>query len=219
MTLLDRLERRFGAWAIPQFSLFIVMANGLIYLLAQVRSDFLIRLLLDPEAIRHGEVWRILTFLFIPPMMGPLWMVFWLMLLYQFAQALEQEWGEFRFCVFYAIGALATIVAALWIVGETLSNIPLNTTLFLAFAMLFPNYELLLFFILPVKVKYLAALTWLALLWAFVTGGPVTRVAIAASLVNYVLFFGSQIWETIKLKIEVYRARRRFRSPGSNGDT
>jgi membrane associated rhomboid family serine protease len=210
MTQLDNLERRFGAWAIPQFPLFIVMANGLIYILAQVRPDFLLRLLLDPVAIRQGEIWRIFTFLFVPPMMGPLWMVFWLLLLYQFSQALEQEWGEFRFCLFYAIGALATIVAALWIVGDTLSNVPLNTTLFLAFATLFPNFELLLFFILPVKVKYLALLTWIGLAVALVMGSSITRVAIAASLVNYVVFFGPQIWETITLKITVYKARRRF---------
>jgi hypothetical protein len=211
MSLLDRLERRFGAWAIPQFSLFIVMSNGLIYLLAQLRPEFLYRLLLDPEAIRRGEVWRVVTFLFVPPMMGPLWMVFWLLVLYQCAQALEHEWGDFRFCLFYAIGALATLVAAVWMVGEPLSNVPLNTTLFLAFATLFPNFELLLFFILPVKVKYLAALTWLWMAWAFVTGSTVTRVGIGASLVNYGLFFGPQIWQTAKLKLEVYRNRRRFR--------
>ena len=89
---------------------------------------------------------------------------------------------------------------------------PLNTTLFLAFATLFPHYELLLFFILPVKVKYLAALTWLGLAWGLVIGNGATRVAIAASLVNYALFFGPQIWESVKLKAETYRNRRRFRS-------
>ena len=211
MSLLDRLERRFGAWTIPQFPLFIVMANGLIYLLAQVNSDFLLRLVLDPQAVRQGEVWRVITFLFVPPMMGPLWMVFWLLLLYQFAQALEQAWGEFRFLVFYAIGAISMIMAALWIAGDMVSNVPLNTTLFLAFATLFPNFELLLFFILPVKVKYLAMLTWLGLAWALAVGSTTTRVAIGASLVNYFLFFGAQIWETIKLRVDVYRARRRFR--------
>src|SRR5437899_14532 len=117
MNLLDRLERRFGAWAIPQFALFIVMANGLIYLLAQARPEFIGRLLLDPDAIRHGEWWRVVTFLFVPPPMGLIWMLFWLLILYQFGLALEHEWGDFRFCLFYAIGALSMIIAALWMVG------------------------------------------------------------------------------------------------------
>lgn len=211
MNFLDKLERRFGAWAIPQFALFIVMANGLIYLLAQARPEFLYQLILDPQAIRQGQLWRIITFLFVPPPMGLLWMAFWLLLLYQFALALQNEWGDFRFCLFYALGALSMIIAALWIAGEPLSNIPLNTTLFLAFATLFPNFELMLFFILPVKVKYLAALTWLALAWSVIMGSWITRVTIGASLVNYFVFFGPQIWQTARLRWDVYRNRQRFK--------
>ena len=211
MSWLDRLERRFGNWSIPQFPLFIAAANGVIYLLAQTRPDFLYQLLLDPEAIRQGQFWRAVTFLFVPPMMGPIWMVFWLYLLYQYSIALEHEWGEFRFCLFYLIGALATIIAALGIVHTTLSNIPLNTTLFLAFVTLFPDFELLLFFIIPVKVKYLAYVTWAGVLYFVIFGSFVTRVAIAASLLNYVLFFGPDLWQGFKLRWEVWRNRRRFR--------
>jgi membrane associated rhomboid family serine protease len=211
MNFLDKLERRFGNWAIPQFALFIVLANALIYVLSQIRPDFVYQLTLDPEAIRQGrEYWRIVTFLFVPPPLGLLWMMLWLFVFYQFAQALEQEWGEFRFCLFYVIGALATIIAALCM-GETLSNLPLNTTVFLAFATLFPNLELLLFFIIPIKVKYLAIFTWVGLLWSFIVGNMVTRVAILASLVNYLMFFGPGLWQTLLLKIEVYKNRRRFR--------
>jgi membrane associated rhomboid family serine protease len=143
-------------------------------------------------------------------MMGPFWMVLWLLLLYQFARALEQEWGDFRFCLFYVIGAIATIVTALT-VNRPLSNVPLNTTLFLAFATLFPNFELLLFFILPVKVKYLAALTWFWMAAAFLMGSSASRASIVASLANYGIFFGPQIWESAKLRWEVYKNRRRFR--------
>jgi membrane associated rhomboid family serine protease len=137
-------------------------------------------------------------------------MLFWLLVVYQFAQALEQEWGEFKFCVFYAIGGLAMIAAAMWM-GETLTNVPLNTTLFLAFATLFPEFQLLLFFILPIKVKWLALFTWLGVAWSFFRGSPETRVAIIASLVNYGLFFGPQIVESIKLRWEVFQNRRRFK--------
>jgi membrane associated rhomboid family serine protease len=211
VNLLDRLERRFGNWAIPQFALFIAAANGLIYVLALQRGEFLDQLILDPVAVRQGQFWRIATFLFVPPMMGIFWEAMWLLLLYQIAQSLENEWGDFRFCLYYAIGALATIGAALWIVKDTLSSVPLNTTLFLAFATLYPDFELLLFFVLPVKVKYLAWLTWLGLAWGILTGSALTRVAIAAPLSNYVLFFGPDHWQSLKLKLEVYRNRRRMR--------
>lgn len=211
MSFLDRLERRFGDWAITQFALFIVVANGVIYLISQARPEFIDQLILDPAAVRHGEFWRLFTFLFIPPQMSFIWMAFWLLVLYQFALALENEWGNFRFCIFYAVGALAMILAAFFIVGDTLSNVPMNTTLFLAFATLFPDFQLYLFFILPVKVKYLAALTWLWLAVSFVLGSWVTRVTIAASLVNYAVFFGPDLWQKAQLKWEVYKNRKRFR--------
>ena len=188
MRWLDRLERHFGSWSIPQFPLFIAAANGVIYLLAQVQPHFIQRLILDPAAVGAGEWWRVVTFLFVPPAWGPIAMVFWLYLLYTYAQTLEQEWGEFKFCFFYLIGAVATVLASLFIVQEPLSSVALNTTLFLAFATLFPDFELLLFFILPVKVKYLGWVAWAVIAWSFVTGGFVTRVGIAASLFNYFLF-------------------------------
>jgi membrane associated rhomboid family serine protease len=210
MRWLDALERRFGEWAIPQFPLFIAVAPAAVYFLAQSRPEFITRLTLDPAAIRAGEWWRMLTFLFLPPSQNVLWMLIWLFVTYQFAQALEQAWGAFRFCFFYLFGALVTALAAIFVVNAPLSNAALNTSLFLAFATLYPDVEVLLFFIIPLKVKYLAWVTWAMVLVSFVLGDNVLRVGIAASLVNYLLFFGSQIWHAITLRWDVYRNRRRF---------
>jgi len=210
MRWIDRLERTFGSWAIPQFPLFITAANGLIYILGILNPGFVYRLLLDPAAIHTGEWWRIITFLFVPPNLNPIYMAFWLYLLYMYASALENEWGEFRFCFFYLAGALATVLGALFITHETLPNVPLNTILFLAFARLFPDFELLLFFFIPVKVKYMAWVVWLVLGWNFLSGGFVTRVAIGTSLFNYALFFGPELWQEAVLKWQVFRNRRRF---------
>src|SRR5438309_8981048 len=153
---LDALEQRFHFLVIPQFPLFIATANGLIYLMSQAQPVFVERLVLDPAAIRAGQWWRAVTFLFVPPPMNPFFLVFWLLLIYQFAQALENAWGEFRFFAFYLIGAAATVAAALLVLHEPLGNVSLNTTLFLAFATLYPDFELLLFFFIPIKVKYMA---------------------------------------------------------------
>jgi membrane associated rhomboid family serine protease len=210
MRWLDPLERRFGAWAIPQFPLFIVLANASIYLLSFMKPEFASRLMLDPVAISQGEIWRAVTFLFVPPRMTPFWLVLWLFVLYQYAQALENEWGEFKFCFFYFVGALATLIAAMFIVRGPIDNTWLNTSLFLAFATLYPDFQLLLFFIIPVRVKYLGWFAWALTLFLMVTGNFQTRVAIAASLCNYFLFFGADIWQSAKLRLEVYRNRRRF---------
>jgi membrane associated rhomboid family serine protease len=211
MRWLDYLERRIGFLSIPQFPLFIAAANGIIYFMSQAQPVFVERLILDPVAVRAGEWWRVITFLFVPPQMNPLFLVFWLLLLYQYATALENAWGEFHFFIYYLLGAAATVLAALLVLQEPLGNVPLNTSLFLAFATLYPDVELLLFFFLPVKVKYLAWFVWLTIALSFILGSFVTRVALAAALANYALFFGDDIWKAARLRWEVYRNRRRFR--------
>jgi hypothetical protein len=210
MRWLARLERHFQWVTIPQFPLFLACANGLVYLLAQAQPIFVERLILDPGAIQAGEYWRVFTFLFVPPQINPFFLVFWLLLLYQFAQALENAWGEFRFFFFYLIGAIATVIAALFILHEPLGNVSLNTTLFLAFATLYPDFELLLFFIIPLKVKYMAWFIWATTAVSFVMGNFATRVAIGSSLANYFVFFGEDLWIAARLRWQVYRNRRRF---------
>ena len=181
--------------------------------MSQFQPIFVDRLLLDPTAVRAGgEWWRVVTFLFVPPInMNPIFLVFWLLLVYQFAQALENAWGEFRFFFFYLVGALATVLGSLFVAGEPIGNVPLYTTLFLAFATLYPDFQLLLFFFIPMKVKYLAWFTWATTALSLIMGSNVTRVAIVASLLNYLLFFGADIWRAVQLRVAVYRNRRRFR--------
>ncbi len=207
---LGRLETRLGDWAFPQLALFIVAMNAAVYVLSMLRPEFTALLDLEPALILKGQVWRLFTFLFIPPAMRPIWMFFWLYLIFIYAQRLESEWGDFKFNVFYGVGALATIAASLML-GVGLSNMPLNTTIFLAFAALDPDFELLLFFVLPVKVKYLAWLAWAAVAFAFIFGGWGTRLALAAGTVNYFLFFGGQHWADFKFWLQVRRNRRRYR--------
>src|SRR5882724_9411742 len=211
MRWLDRLERPLGFLAIPQFPLFIAAANGIIYFMAQAQPAFVGKLVLDPELVRAGEWWRIFSFLFVPPQMNPLFLVFWLLLLYQYATALENAWGEFHFFIFYLLGAAATVLAALLVLHEPLGNVSLNTSLFLAFATLYPDVELLIFFILPIKVKYLAWFVWLTIALSFVLGSFATRVALGAALANYGLFFGEDLWKAAQLRWEVYKNRRRFK--------
>jgi membrane associated rhomboid family serine protease len=208
---LDSLERRFNFVTIPQFPLFLATANGVCYFMAQAQPEFVSRLLLDPTMIRAGEWWRVVTFLFVPPRIHPILLIFWLMLLYQFAQALENAWGEFRFFFFYFFGATVTVLASLFILDGPMGNTSLNTTLFLAFATLFPDYEILLFFFIPLKVKYLAYFTWAVTLVSVVLGGISARVEILSSLANYFLFFGSNLLRSARLRWDVYRNRRRFK--------
>ncbi len=193
----DRWERRLEFLAVPGLASLIVGMNAAVFALSMLKPEFPLMLRLDPALVMGGQLWRVLTFLFIPPAMSPMWMFFWLMLLYTYATALEAEWGDFRFNLFYGVGAAATVAASL-LLGVGLSNIPLNTSIFLAFAALYPDFEIVLFFILPVKARWLAAFAWAGIAWGLLSSGLVGRVGLAAGLVNYALFFGRDHWEQAK---------------------
>ena len=196
----DRLERRFHWLAVPGLASFLVGMNAVVWLMSLFRPAFPRLLWLDPWALVHGQPWRAVTFLFVPPASGPLGTIFWLLLLYTFAAALENEWGDFRFNLFYFSGAAATAAASL-AGGWPLSNMTLNTSLFLAFAALYPDFEIIVFFILPVKVRWLAALTAASLAWTFLFWGPPARWEVASGLVNYLLFFGGDHARALRRRI------------------
>jgi len=203
------LEARFATWSVPDLAVFIVGMNAAVYVLSMLKPEFPLMLALDPGLILQGQVWRVVTFLFIPPAMGPLWMLFWLYMLFLVARALEGEWGEFRFNLYYAVGATATVGAAL-LLGRGITNVVLNTSLFLAFAALYPEFELLLFFFLPVKVKWLAWLSWAGIAAGFALGSWDQRAALVSGLLNYGLFFGPSHWSGFRRWRQERRNRRRY---------
>jgi membrane associated rhomboid family serine protease len=205
------LPERWGNFeGIHGLPLIIVASHALVYLFELLNPGLTPWLELSREGLALGEWWRPLTFLFVPPALSPLFEFFWLYLLYVYADALEQQWGSFRFTVFYLAGALATAVTAFHPSGEAVPTVYLNAMLFVAFATLFPKFELWLFFVLPVQVRWLAAATLAWMAWRVWVGGPATRLAVAAAWAGYALVLGPDLWERFLLWREVRRNRRRF---------
>jgi hypothetical protein len=187
--LLARLERRFGRYAIANLP--VVIAGGMlcVFVFSLLRPDFVNMLTLDLERVRRGEVWRLFTYLFIPEARSPIWALLSIYVAYWIAAGVEREWGAFKFDVFYLLGMVGTTIAAA-IAGGAAGNVYLNLSLFLAFATLFPDMQIYLFFIIPVRVKWLGMLSAAFVVLTLVTGNGLTRAAVVASLLNYLLFFG-----------------------------
>jgi hypothetical protein len=197
--LLARLDRRFGRYAPENIILIVVGLSGAMHLLVFARPDVLPLLWLNPIAVLQGEFWRAFTFLFAPvapvTLTGLIWTAFGLWLLHTMGTSLEQQWGSFRFDLFCFAGALATFGIA-FVVGPV-SGQWLATALFLAFAAEFPDFEILLL-ILPVKVKYLGALSGALMIYSFITGGPGERGAIAVAVVDLLLFCGGTLRDRLR---------------------
>jgi membrane associated rhomboid family serine protease len=207
--LLARLDRSLGRYAIPNLMTYIVVGMGILWMLSTSRPEALDRLELDFYAVRRGELWRLLTFVLIPPRSSPFWLMVNLYFMWWVGSSLEQHWGAFKFNLYYFAGVFGALVAA-YVTGAA-SNFWLNdASLLFAFATLFPDVEILLFFVLPVKVKWIGLVSALPMIYAFATDGWVTRASILASLAGYVLFFSGHWRDALRgREIQVRQKARR----------
>jgi len=212
--LLARLERTFlGRLAIEKLTTFIVGGMAITYVLCLARPEFVLHLILVPELV-PSQPWRLVTFLFLPPQTSMIWVLFSLYFTWLIGSNLEQEWGPLKFNFYYLLGAIGTAVAG-WVTGTAQTNIYLNMSLFFAFATLFPDYEIRLFFVLPVKVKWMGLLSGAYVIYKFAVGGMSTKVAVGVVFANYLLFFAGHIAALVKGRRALVRqaARRAEQRP------
>ncbi len=221
MKSLSRLELRYGRYAISNLTLYIAAINLGVFLLSTFPQAPNMEMLLSlnpARIINNLEIWRIVSFIFIPENFSIIWILFSVYLLYMMGASLERYWGKFKLNVYYFVGMLGTILAAfityIFAGGGQLTGYYLNMSLFLAYATLFPEQEFLIFFVLPVKVKYLGILDALLLIVRMIqsiqAGAWYNAVAILVAFINYFLFFGRDFINWIKLKRQVSKNRRRF---------
>lgn len=190
MNWIDRLERKYSRFAIKNLTKYLIIGTAFVFIISLFDDFRYIEALLtlEPSLVMKGQIWRLVTFVFVP-FVGSFWIIFVLYIFYVFGTALERYWGSFRFNLYYFIGVLAAIVAAFlgefW--GGKVTSEFLYMSIFLAFAYLNPNYELLLFFIIPVKVKYLA---WFDVVFTVLSiiFRPETRITALLSFTSFVVF-------------------------------
>jgi membrane associated rhomboid family serine protease len=209
MSFLDKLERRIGFIAIPGLIRAIVTLNVLVFILVYLNKGFDSYLALDIGRIRAGEVWRLVTYIFVPQMTHPLLVLIALWFLWFIGDGLERAWGPFRLTLYFIVGMIGTTLAAL-LSNSQFSNQMLFTTLFFAFAHFYPDEIIYVFFILPLKIKWIAWVYAGFLLLAFVTQSNSYRLALIAALSNYLVFFGPQTIQQLRQRKEVEVRRKRF---------
>lgn len=207
---MSKFEKRFGKYAISNLSLILILCYVVGYFIELVNADFLLYLTLNPYAILHGQIWRIFTWIIIPPSSLDPFTIIMLLFYYNIGTSLERTWGTYRYNVYLLSGMLFTVLGSfVWLAIEHFMGGPamnlsyistiaslyfstyyINMSIFLAFAATFPEVQVLLMFIIPVKVKWLGILYGLVLVYDFLFAGSlVTRIAIASSLLSFVIFF------------------------------
>ncbi len=165
-----RLQLRMGGKCISNLMKYIVVGMATVFVLDQVFATFSFSSMLglSMPAILSGQIWRLITFVFLPPSTSLLFIVFALYFYYVIGTTLENQWGSFAFNVYYFLGVIGCLISAVLTGYGT--NTFLNLSLFLAFAAMFPDFQVLVFFFLPVKIKWLAYLDAAIYLIYFIRG-------------------------------------------------
>lgn len=223
-----KMERKYGKYAIRNLSLILIICYAIGYLLQFTMPTVLQYLTLNPYLVLHGQIWRLFTWILIPPSGFNLFTLIMLYFYYSIGTTLENTWGTFRYNVYLFSGMLFTIIGAFVLYGiglyqysdignvidkETfftfsnaivvgsqsiilpgvwfnqISTYYVNMSIFLAFAATFPNVQVLLMYIIPIKVKILGILYAVMLAYEFIIYGMSTRIVILASLLNFIIFF------------------------------
>jgi len=215
-SLLDRLERRFGHLAIPGLLRIIASFQVICFVLLYFNHGFMEMLVLTPAAWTNWEIWRFFTFCFIPNTQSLLWIFFAVMILLLIGDQLEAEWGKFRLNLYYFgtviclwAGVVLSPVIGLMI-GLQASTL-LYSSLFLAFATVVPNYTFLIFFILPVKVKYLAMINGALLIFMFFSN-PFMRLPLLLAVLPYGCFALPLAWRRFRHGARVTARRATYKS-------
>ena len=187
--MLERLDRIVSPIAIRNLTLWIIVGQIAMYLVSLEDNTLIGRAALVWDLVLAGEVWRLLTFFFVPFSRDPIFLIFAYLIFYMMGNALEAYWGVVRFNVFLWLGAVLTVAAAGVVHDQPVSGAFMQGTVFLAFATINPDFELRLFFVLPVKVKFLAMIQVAGYLLAMFSGWA-TMLMVLASVGNYLVFFG-----------------------------
>ena len=208
MSWIDKLERKFGRRGIPNLTMYMVICYVLGYLLNALNPSLLSMLSLEPAMILRGQIWRLVTWVIYPPQNGNFlfFVIAIFFFYYPIGNSLERTWGTFRYNLYIFSGLFFVVVGAfltyfltgrVFLVGSVFTTYYVSTSVFLAYAACYPDMQLLLWFVIPIKMKWMGWLYGIMILYDIVSyvrmGAWVMTVPIIASFLNFILFFFSGI--------------------------
>jgi membrane associated rhomboid family serine protease len=205
MSWIDRLDAKLGRYAVPNITVLLIAGQVVAYVLNNMPREpgtapVLASIQLVPSLVLSGEWWRLITYVFDPPPSNVLFAVIFWYLFYLMGSTLEAQWGALRYNLYLLLGYLASVAMtfatyfAFGAADAPASNLYLQSTVFLAFARLYPDFTVMLFFLLPVKVRWLALLTWIIFgVTLLFSQSWLERGLVVGAVFNYLVFFGRDI--------------------------
>ena len=218
--ILSNFEKRFRKYAVPNLTLWLILGYAIGYIIQMTNDTFLYYLALDPYKILHGQIWRLITWIIIPPSSSSL--LFVLLMLwccYMIGNVLERTWGTYRYNLFILTGIVITAVMSFACLGFMYLTNPadmieayenggyifsgylwygfstyyINVSIYIVFALTYPNDIVRLYFIIPIKMKWLAVIDLIYMGYILIFGGTVDRFAVVGALLNCLIFYLANI--------------------------
>lgn len=211
---LYKLEKKIGKYAIKNLPLTLILCYITGYMLNMVNNNFLTYFTLNPSLILKGQIWRLITWIVIPPEQFDILTIIMLYFYYSIGTTLERVWGTFRYNFYIFSGIILTVIGSFvlyaiaphigtalfhglssypenynMLVSLLFSTYYINMSIFLAYAATFPNAQILFMFIIPIKVKILGIIYALFIFKDFYNSVFEVRFIIIVSLLNFLLFF------------------------------
>lgn len=181
------------------------------------------RLVLDPAAIVSGEIWRLLTYVFMPPVSfrggWMIFIIFYFLFFWSIGDSLEEAWGTFKLNLYLLLGMIFMTIVAFFIVRGQVDNVFLMLSLLFAYATVYPDKIIYFFLIIPLKVKWLGIISAALLLPALLFGNLPQKAAILVSFGNYFLFFAGfyrDLYRQRRLMATQHTRRKEFTGPSKN---
>lgn len=229
MDFFNRMKRKFGRYAIENLSLYVTILFAVGYVMLRTTAGINLyteHLAFYPKNVLHGEIWRILTAVLYPPsntgnlLLGALSIFIY----YSFARTVEKSMGEFEYNIYFfgsiLIGEIGCLVCY-WITGVNYPFIPMYThfSVFMAFAIMYSEATVLLFFVIPIKIKWVALVEVAIYLFNFITGDIFTKINIIAAFIPIVLFYlalsrqrtGYDVISNLRFKIKQKQRQKEWR--------
>lgn len=213
--LINDLERKIGKYAVPNLTLYIVglYVVGYVLQLAPSSVNLTSFLTLNPALVLHGQIWRIISWILIPPSSFSILIIITLVFYYFIGTTMERTLGTFRYNLFIFSGMILMIIGAflayavykifdpvnadvyMYYFAPTFSTYYLQQMVFLAFAITYPDMQVLLMFIIPIKVKWMGIVYGVVLVYECIAGllsrNYCTFFAIGSQLLNLLFFYMS----------------------------
>ena len=215
MNWINKLENRFGHLAIPNILRYVAALSALVFVLMTINPSYSSYLELNPLAVLNGQAWRLITHVFIPqfgygvpPWLGAAMYIMFLMWL---GDGLEEALGAFRLNLYFFIGIIGVGVGAM-LFGVDAHRVILFGTLFMAFAWFYPDATVMLFFIVPIKAKWIALLDALVIGIIFISSDWMQKVGVLIAMSNLILFFWKPWLNKRAERVDANQRRKAFQS-------